>query len=143
MDLKALIQTLAGVTPQNVAQTQNDLRSGKYKGASALTGDAMGPSLGGLLKLVPGVMKNGTKLLTRISTVEDIPKRMLAYGDEMSKLANGAINPAKAVDWSKPATKAAGSRSNWDVINGLVKKGKTRKALGHANKGPMTFLDGN
>jgi hypothetical protein len=139
MDPKALLEMLSGVTPKTVGKAVKDLKSGKKP--EVLTGDASGPSLGGLVKLLPGQLKNGTKLLTRISTVEDIPKRMLAYGDEMAKTANGSLNPAKAVDWSRPATKAASSRSNWDVINDLVKKGKTRKALGHANRGPMTFLD--
>jgi hypothetical protein len=134
MDPRTLLQMLSGVTPQSVGQAQNDLKSGKYRGAEVLTGDAGGPmSLGGLLKIMPRTLKDGTRLLTKVSTMEEVPRYLMEMAGA-KQLGKVSLNPATISDMSKKVTGAPSAKSIWDTVDKLAAKGKGRKILYHVKK---------
>jgi hypothetical protein len=127
------LEMLSGVTPKTVGKAVTDLKSGKNP--EVLQGDTSGPmSLGGLLKMVPGVMKNGTRMLTKVSTLDEVPRWLLEM-DGAKQLGKMTINPATASDMAKAVTKAPSAKTVWETVDKLAAKGKGRKIAYHVKKG--------
>ena len=137
MDVKSMLQMMSGLKPQDVARAVKEMKSGTYKNAEVLQGDATGkPSLGGLSKIFPNMLKDGTRVLTRVSTLDEVP-RWLMEMDGAKTMGKVSLNPATVSDMAKKVTSAPSAKTIWETVDQLAAKGKGRKILYHTKKGRL------